>query len=254
MNNHQTNQLGSIMGMIQQRRQAEAAAAQRQNMIAQGTKLGLTPQQQFVLANNPDSFFDNYSQRFRPTEVDAGDSYVLDGGPGQGGTTYMAPETFTDGPNQMLFDRQNGGTQTVHQGQTEAEWYARAQGLQPGTPAFNQAVQDHRLQSWGPTATGNRSTIQGQRDAAAMDRTAATIAGAGQRNAATIAGANQRNAATIAGANARNTASNRSAERRSANGGSGGRRTGQPREGQTARNPSTGQRIRFTGGRWVPIN
>ncbi|WP_298020729.1 hypothetical protein [uncultured Parasphingopyxis sp.] len=233
-----------MLGLYRQRREAEQAANRRTNMLGQAEKMGMSQEQRFALENDPDSFFENFSQRFRPTEVDAGDSYILDGGPQRGGTSYMAPETFTDGPNQMLFDRQNGGAQMVHEGQTDAEWYAQAQGFLPGTPEFNQAVQDHQLPSWGPTATGNRSAIQGQRDAAAMERTSATIAGANNRNAATIAGANQRNRAT-----------NQSQERRTRNGGSGGRRTGgQPREGQTARNPTTGQRIRFTGGRWVPIN
>lgn len=236
----------ALMSQIFQRRSLEeernraqndqmSAGKAREAMHQEGQQLGLSGQELFGLRHAPEQFFSNYSQRFRPQEIDAGDSLVY-GMPGQGGSSYMAPETFSDGPNRMVYDPANGGAQTIHEGSTDAEHYAASLGLQPGTPPYEAAVQDYVLRAGGPTASNYRSQLEQQRFGNRLG-----LEDVRQTNRVGLEDQRQGNRVTLRGIPQA--------------GSSGGRRTGSRRTPVTATGPN-GQRIRLNPetNQWEPMN
>lgn len=63
-----------------------------------------------------------------------------------------ASAPFTIGRNRMQYNPATGQMNTLYDGAEDFELYAQGLGLQPGTPEYFRAVEDHVLRSSGPSA------------------------------------------------------------------------------------------------------
>lgn len=63
-----------------------------------------------------------------------------------------ASNPFTIGRDRLQYDPLTGQTSTIYDGPEDFELYASHLGLEPGTPEYFQAVEDHVLRSSGPSA------------------------------------------------------------------------------------------------------
>lgn len=85
-------------------------------------------------------------------------------------------EPFTIGRKRLRFEPDTGETETLYEGDSDAEEYAGSLGLVPGTEEHKSAMKDYILRGNGPTAmdydrelddhrTDNRSRIERERQA-----------------------------------------------------------------------------------------
>lgn len=232
----------------------------------------LTPQERAIIKANPKAFTENWAQQYGSKNVNKGDSLVRGVGGGQY-ETYMAPQVNEVGDNLILVDPQHRVTasadslanpdvdpsaeptappiaSTIYQGRSEMENYASQFG-EPGSPEWKAAIQDFRLRGAGPTGYYYKDQLQDQRlnqSDTNNRRTTSTSAANNVRTTNTSAANNVRTTSTSAGNNAR-TNQTRVATAR----GRGGYRGGETPEGTIIRNPTTGQRMKMQGGRWVAI-
>lgn len=153
------------------RRSAEAAAQQRQSYMNNLMKpvdqggMGMSPGEAERVMADPESFAQQYNERFGSDTVAGGSSRVTGGAGGQR-DVWTAPQTFEQGADIVRFDA-NTGTQQRFAGMTAAEQEARALGLQPGTEQFNTYIRDRMLDAQGPTGDRQHrervaATIRGQ--------------------------------------------------------------------------------------------
>jgi hypothetical protein len=185
-----------------------------------------------------------------------------------------APEYFNSGNDRVRFNPLTGQSAVIFDGKSDFEEYAQSLGLQPGTPEYAQAVQDHVLRSSGPTAQAGREEIEGVRQTNRVD-----LEGLRQRNRLTLKGTPSGSTSTSRGsaggggvgrpstmagviapilgkiaAGKPLTPGEQSAVdtyyRRNGRGGKAGMTGGT----MTATDPKTGRKVRWTGKAWAPVN
>ena len=71
------------------------------------------------------------------------------------------PDYFMSGKDRVAFDPVTNTTKVVYDGPSDAQDYADALGLNPGTPAYNTAVSDYVLRGNGSTALQNKTAFEG---------------------------------------------------------------------------------------------
>jgi hypothetical protein len=72
----------------------------------------------------------------------------------------MEPRTVGDS---LIVPDGNGGYKAAYSAPSPAESYAAAQGFQPGTPEYSQAVQDYVLKGYSPTGVAAKEAVTGYR-------------------------------------------------------------------------------------------
>lgn len=243
----------------------KAARAAREGLTASLRKQGMSDDEISIVLANPEKFSENYSSRFATRNVDEGSSVYTPGLNG-GAQVFTAPKYFQHdadvgaAPPQM---RQMPGTfghagRSV-QGQAQvgppAQYTApamrtpqlRTRGEQfgdsiaeRGTPAWNEAVENHGLRAYGPNAQemlGQRLTTQrdlGYYRGAVSERN-------NIRTTGTSAANNRRSTATSRDNNVRNNETTR---------GSYSYQNGGGRREAVAVGPD-GRRIVVRNGKWV---
>jgi len=108
--------------------------------------------------------------------------------------TADTSKPFTIGRDRVQYDPTTGQAHTLFHGPQDFEAYAAAQGIEPGTDAYNQAVQDYVLRSSGPTALDNSETLDDYRTG-----NRASLEGLRQKNRLSMEGVRQGNRLTLRG-------------------------------------------------------
>jgi len=142
---------------------------------------------------------------------------------------------FTIGHDRVQYDPTTGQAHTLYHGPQDFEAYAAAQGVEPGTEAYNQAVQDYVLRSSGPTALDNSETLDHYRTG-----NRASLEGLRQKNRLSMEGVRQGNRLTLRG-----TPSYHDIHPLPSRGGGGGK-------GEITATGPNGQKIKLVNGQWVP--
>ncbi len=151
------------------------------------------------------------------------------------------PQYFSGAEDRLMFDPLTGQTSTVYDAPTDAETYAQAFGFDPGSPEYQNALEDYALRAYGPTATANRASLEGARLNSRM-----TLEGLRQRNRVSLEGVRQVNRKSL-----RSLPTYGQANRPSP---APVKRPQASRSRPTATNPQTGQKIEWNGSAWVPVS
>jgi len=155
------------------------------------------------------------------------------------------PDYATVGNRRFSYNPATGEAQTLYVAPTEAEDYAAALGAEPGTPEYETLLSDYVLRHSGPTATANAMLEEDNRQGNRV-----SLEGLRHQNRIGMEGVRQNNRISLRG-----MPTYRDTHPRPSTGRGGGSKAapGGVREGQTATNPSTGQKVVFRGGKWVPV-
>lgn len=185
----------------------------------------------------------------------------------------MAPRYFSGSSDQMSYDPATKQVTTIYDAPTDAETYARGMGFEPGTDDYRTAIQDYVLRGNGPTAygydvdlegvrQGNRTALENLRQGnrVSLKRTpGATRPGGGHGMAFRGPPRTTGNVyAPILAKVARGEALTPGEQKVIALYGRGGRGSagdssgGGYKEGDVVKN-AQGQRLRLSGGKWVPV-
>lgn len=154
-------------------------------------------------------------------------------------TRMNAPKMFNSGTNRVAYNPATGQSEVIYDGQSNAEDYAGSLGYEPGTPEYNQSVQDYILRSYGPTATGNRNANEDHRQGNRLG-----LEGVRQGNRV------QLGKLRIGGQAAIHSLPTFRDTHPQPHAGRGHTATG----GQTATDPKTGQKVQWDGAAWVPVS
>ena len=153
------------------------------------------------------------------------------------------PDYATVGNRRFAYNPATGESQTLYVAPSEAQDYAAALGAQPGTEEYNTLMADYVLRHSGPTATANAMQEEDNRQSNRV-----SLEGVRQQNRIGMEGVRQGNRLQLRG-----SPTYRETHPRPTSGGRGGSAAGSVREGQTATNPKTGEKVVYRGGKWVPV-
>jgi hypothetical protein len=242
--------LKNRMAEAEHRQKAESEFQEHDRVVGILMRQNMTADQAELAALNTSKLGEEYNTRFRTRDMAPGHTAATPNLGGGGFQTYTAP--------------------------THAEAYAKAQGLEPGTEGYAGAVQDYVLRSWGDTAVGNKSELEGVRYGY-RDQLQDQRLRSGERNTdvrARVATQNNiRSTSTSSANNLRSTSASRDNSIRSnttsranaltsaetTRGGYGyrngpsGRGKGSAGGGRPRARNAQGQVVEFNGQAWVPV-
>ncbi len=142
------------------------------------------------------------------------------------------PQYFSGNEDRLTYDPVTQTTRTLYDAPTDAQVYAGTLGYQPDTPDYASAVRDYVLKSNGPSAVESRFGLENLRTDGRQrlqsDRLGVT------RRGQDIASRDRQRGQDL-----------RPKPKGKPIGGAG--------DGAIAVNPSTGERMKLLGGKWVPI-
>lgn len=144
---------------------------------------------------------------------------------------------FTIGRSRLQYDPDSGAVQTLYDGAEDFEDYAETLGLEPGTQAYFDAVEDYVLRANGPTALENDKTLDSFRTGNRL-----RLEGARQGNRISLENLRQGHRTTLRG-----TPSYRDTHPLPPRSGAA------PRAVRPTATGPNGQKIEFDGKQWVPV-
>lgn len=127
---------------------------------------GMTERELASYLANPEQWGSNMSDALSTHQAAANVGQTetrVFGNPNNGGHVYQPPRLIENGTDQIRYDPTTGASSVAVQGMTDGEQYARSLGIQPGTTAWDNAVRDQMLKGDGPTAYGNDTRLEAQR-------------------------------------------------------------------------------------------
>jgi hypothetical protein len=172
--------VANLQNAMQYRRQQDEANATMQQNYQALIARGMNPNDALIMAQYPDEMAKHIGSHFDQKVLNQGDTLAT---PDLSGSlqTYTAPDIQRNGADVVQSPGVQGvtapfsllpaggapqpvGAPTNIPGlRTDAEQYAASTGAQPGTPAYQRAIQDYTLKDHGPTAFGYNQQLQTQR-------------------------------------------------------------------------------------------
>jgi hypothetical protein len=161
-------ELQGIMNQLAQRQKNAREDQQTAQYVQALVARGVDPNDAVIMAADPAEMAKHFGTRYDAATVDEGSSRYV---PNLNGTTnvFTAPKTFQNkadvvqmpGSQSLLGDTSAlglglpqpvGAPASIPGLRTEGEQFAASVGLQPGTPAYNDAIQNYELKAYGPNA------------------------------------------------------------------------------------------------------